>query len=35
MPKKEYESEFKLKNNFLLQCNEKIKNKEILKELIK
>ena len=35
MPKKEYESEFKLKNNFLLECNEKIKNKEILKELIK
>ena len=35
IPKKEYESEFKLKNNFLFECNEKIKNKEILKELIK
>ena len=34
MPKKEYESEFKLKNNFLLECNEKIKNKKILKDLI-
>ena len=34
MPKKEYESEFKLKNNFLLECNQKIKNKEILKDLI-
>ena len=26
MPKEDYETKFKLKNNFLLECNEKIKN---------
>ena len=34
MTKEDYETKFQLKNNFLLECNEKIKNKKILKELI-
>ena len=35
MPKEEYEKTFKLKNNFLLEYNETIKNKENIKNLIK
>ena len=35
MSKEEYEKTLKLKNNFLLEYNETIKNKENIKNLIK
>ncbi len=34
MSREEYEKTFKLKNNFLLEYNETIKNKENIKNLI-